>query len=209
MRIFAAALLNLALSTAPALAAAPPDSVAADRPVEEPVRQVLSLENFQGLAGLMNLARGSVRILAVVSPTAPGVGADMDAILSILRANSSKRLRVYVVITAAGKGDTAVRAADLAGRHYDKRVVYMWDPTTVVANTWRTPLGIENGNVHSVFFLYDTPATFTDAPAVPDTWMHRRTDLKGPPFDAARLQTRANELVTRVESKAADVPHSH
>jgi hypothetical protein len=159
------------------------------------------VEKFEALSGLMNLARGCVRIVAVVSPTAPGADADLAAVLSSVRASSSKRLRAYVVITAASAEDTAIRAAEFAARHTAPRTVYLWDPTAVVAGRFGPVLGVE-GKVHSVYLLYDTAAILGDSPPAPDTWMQDGPGSQNR-FDARQLETRANELVRRVESKVA------
>ncbi len=175
---------------------APPDTV-------EPQTVVPRLANFTSLSTIMNLARGAVRIVAIVSPSSPEAAASMDAIASVLGDIPSKRLRAYVILSQAREDDSRVRALDLAARHRDRRIVYLWDPGTAVAAAMAPLTGSSDGTVHGVFFLYDTDATFTTVPPAPVLWMQLGANVDGPALDAESLRDRADELVKTVERKAA------
>jgi len=200
MRSTMTALLTLlaALGLAVPVAAQTPPS--APEPPAARQTEIQRVNNFQGVAGLLNLARGCVRVVAVVSPTAPGADAQMDTILSIVRANPSKRLRAYVVVTPAADATSPLQAALFAARHPGERVIYLWDPTAVVANLWKESVEIAVADMNAVFCLYDTAASFTVAPPTPDTWVHGRGEGR---FNAHAFTDRTNELVRRVESKVA------
>lgn len=158
--------------------------------------EIQTLASFQGIAGLLNLARGCVRIVAVVSPSTPGTDAQLDSILSVVRTSPSKRLRVYVIVTPAADADTPLQATLFAARHTGERVVYLWDPNAGVANPWKESVGIKSTDNRPIFCLYDTAATFTLAPPTPDTWVQGNTR-----FDPHPFTDRTSELVRRVESK--------
>jgi hypothetical protein len=179
--------------TAPAASQAPPSAppAAKAKPTE-----IQTLASFQGIAGLMNLARGCVRIVAVDSPSAPGADAQLDTVLSVVRTSPSKRLRVYVIVTPAADADTPLQAALLASRHPGERVVYLWDPSAGVTNLWKDSVGIKSADSRPIFCLYDTAATFTLAPPTPDTWVQGNAR-----FDPRPFTDRTSELVRRVESK--------
>ncbi|HEU4363874.1 MAG TPA: hypothetical protein VFT13_00255 [Candidatus Krumholzibacteria bacterium] len=161
------------------------------------------LTNFSSLATIMNLARGTVRIVAVVSPSSDGARGGMDVVASILRDIPSKRLRAYVILSHAGPADSEVRALDLAARHRDRRIVYLWDPEAVVATALAPVVGLAGKPAHDVCLLYDTDATFSATLATPALWMQLRPGSEGPALDAASLHARANDLVGAVEQKAA------
>lgn len=161
------------------------------------------LSNFTSLASIMNLARGTVRIVAVVSPSSDGAAGGMDVVASILRDIPSKRLRAYVILSHAVPADSKFRALDLAGRHRDRRIVYLWDPEAVVASAMAPLVGLAGEPAHDVYLLYDTDATFSATPPTPALWMQLHPGIEGPALDAASLRTRANELVGAVERKAA------
>ncbi len=180
----------VAAQTQPPAAAAP----------EARSSEIQKLQSFQGIAGLMNLARGCVRIVAVVSPSAPGADAQFDTILSVVRTNPSKRLRAYVILTPGSDTDTPLQATLFASRHPGERVVYLWDPTAGVANLWKESVGIKAADIQPSFYLYDTAASFTLAPPTPDAWVHGSGEAR---FDARAFTDRASELVRRVESKVA------
>lgn len=172
----------------------------------EPQTVVPRLTNFTSLSTIMNLARGTVRIVAIVSPSSPGAAGGMDVIASILGDIPSKRFRVYVILSHAGPADSEVRALNLAGRHRDRRIVYLWDPNAAVATAIAPMIGLAGEPAHDVYLLYDTDATFGMAPATPALWMHTHPRIEGPALEAAPLRDRAAELVRAVERKAADAP---
>jgi hypothetical protein len=199
MRSTMTALLALLAVLGAALGLAAPVAAQTPAPAAAPGtgQAIQKLENFQGIAGLMNLARGCVRIVAVVAPSAPGADAQLDTILSVLRTNPSKRLRAYVLVTHAADADAPLQAALFASRHPGERVVYLWDPNGV-SNLWKESVGIKDTRFHTIFCLYDTAATFTLAPPTPDAWIEGEVG-----FDPRPFTDRTRELLRRVESKVA------
>jgi hypothetical protein len=184
--------------------AAPARAQASATPADTvpPQTVVPQLANFMSLATVMNLARGTVRIVAVVSPSSPGAAKGMDVIDGILRDIPSKRFRAYVILTHALAADSQARALDLAARHPDRRIVYVWDPAAAVAKAVAPIVGLAGEPVYNVFLLYDTDAAFTTSPATPVLWMHLHPGIDGPPLEDAPLRVKADELVRAVEKKA-------
>ncbi len=159
------------------------------------------LTNFAALATILNLARGAVRLVAVVSPSAPGAEAGMDAVASMLRDIPSKRLRAFVIISQTDSTDTRGRALNLAARHIDRRIVYLWDPDATTAAAMAASDGLAGMPARDVLLLYDTAATFTTTVPAPVAWVPM-DDSAGPVASAA-LRGTADELVRAVERKAA------
>jgi len=175
---------------------APLDSIPQQRSIQQ-------LSSFTSLATVLNLSRGAVRILAIVSPSAGTADDGLEAIERVLAGNPSRRLRVYVLLTRAGAGDTSARAAVTAARHQDPRIIYIWDPGQIVAEAFRPLVGLESDPVRDVYFLFDTNATFTDVPPMPALWMQANPAIAGTPLDADSLQAETGRLVRRVERTAS------
>jgi hypothetical protein len=167
-------------------------------------QSVPRLGNLVNLATVLNLARGTVRIVAVVSPTSPTAAEGLGVIASILEAIPSKRLRAYVILTRAGDADTQTRALNLAAHHRDRRIVYLWDPDRIVETAFAPLVGQTGEPAREVYLLYDTAASFTTVPATPTLWMHMNPRLDGARLEEAPLSAKADELVRAVEKKAAD-----
>lgn len=178
----------------------PADSLAAQTTIPQ-------ITKFESLSPIMNLARGTVRIVAIVSPSSPDAAAGLDVVASVLRDVPSKRLRAYVILSRAVADDTEMRALELVSRHRDRRIVYLWDPGALVAAAM-APVTGSAAPVHDAYFLYDTDATFTTAPATPVLWMCTGAHHEGPPLAAEPLRARAEELVRSVERKASAPPAS-
>jgi len=173
--------------------AAAPDTVSAQKVVPR-------LSNFTTLATIMNLARGTVRILVVVAPSSPDAEKGLDAVAAILHENPSKRLRAYVVLSRTGDEDTEVRAVNLAGGHLDRRIVYLWDPGDTVAAAIAASEELEGIAPHDLILLYDTTATFTTAAPSPVMWVPLAGDA---PVESGALKGEAEQLVHAVEKAAA------
>jgi hypothetical protein len=157
------------------------------------------LANFTSLATILNLARGTVRILAVVSPTSPGADAGLEAITSILSEIPSKRLRAFVILSSSSEADTRARSLGFAAAHVDRRIVYVWDPEAAVNAALTSSEGLAGAPALDVLLLYDTAATFTTNAPAPVMWI----PLGGDPVDAGPLRDRADAMVRAVEREAS------
>ncbi|HEX5133476.1 MAG TPA: hypothetical protein VFX92_13455 [Candidatus Krumholzibacteria bacterium] len=175
---------------------APDDSAAAQQLVPR-------LVNLSSLATIMNLGRGSVRIIAVIAPSAPGAEDGLDVLASVFENIPGKRLRAYVLLTRATDADTHVRALSLAARLRDRRVVYLWDPDGIGASLTAPLTGTPAPPGAGVYCLYDTDATFGPAAPEPALWMEAGSDPAGPPLEARALEERAAAMVRTVEREAA------
>ena len=171
----------------------------------EPVQNMARLQNFGTLVAFLNLAAGTVRLVAILEPSSPECDSAIDALQSVLDANSSKRLRAYVVWTRVSAADTEMRALSMANRGRDRRMVHFWDAEAVVADSFRGVLESGESPATGVLLLYDTDARLALAPPAPATWMSVNPTLAGDALDAAQLGAHANAMVRRVEAKASDV----
>jgi hypothetical protein len=186
MTVFARIRLPIAVATwlavVPCVVAQSPDA-----PQREPIRRI---DKFAHAAAFLNLAQGTVRMVAIL-PTAESASlAMMDTIAAVVRSNPSKRLRAFVILDGETDTESPLRAAVLAGRAGDARIVCFWDPTGAVARMWGPR---DAGCVR----VYDTTAKFVD-PVPPPAL---EVKAAGGRLDGPALRTSSRDLVQRVEAK--------
>jgi hypothetical protein len=170
------------LAIVPCLFAQTPEA-----PPREPVRRI---EKFAHAAAFLNLAQGTVRMVAILPIAESASLAMMDTIAAVVRSNPSKRLRAFVILDGETDAESPLRAAVLAGRAGDTRIVCFWDPTGSVARMWGPP---DAGCVR----VYDTTAKFVDP--LPPPALEVKAD--GGRLDGSALRASSSNLVQRVEAK--------
>jgi hypothetical protein len=177
-------------------------------PVES-TQYVARLQNFGTLVAFLNLASGTVRLVAVVEPSAPSSDAVISTLQSIMDKNPSKRLRAYIVWTRMSEDDTEMRALSRSNGTRDRRLVHFWDGNALVAGSFRDVLGAGAVPTTGVVLLYDTDAHLALTPPAPTMWLSVNPKLSGNAQDASQLADRANALVRRIEAKVTDATPEH
>lgn len=175
--------------------AAAPQSAGTPTPANPDTPGVRHVERFTHVASLLNLAQGTVRMVAILPVDTRASLAAVDTVASIVKGNSSKRLRAYVILRGGNEAESSLRAALLVGRASDPRIVFLWDQTSVVTEFWKP------GPTPGVW-LYDTSAKFAEQLPEP------ALILAAAPGGDARiegtgLRSTAYELVRLVEAKMA------
>jgi hypothetical protein len=155
---------------------------------------VRRVEKFAHVAAFLNLAQGTVRMVAVLPIDGSTSSAALDTIAAVVRGNPSKRLRAYVVLHGS---DSSLRASVLAGRAADPRIVLFWDPSGTATTAWRA------NSPRASVWLYDTSARFTDGLPEASLVVGTPAGNSDAPLDGPALRVRAGELVRRVEAKMA------
>ena len=197
-------LLAFLLIASPAIPVIAPSVLAQTPAAQESPQYVARLQNFGTMVAFLNLASGSVRLVAVIQPSSPSADATLRAVQSVLDANPSKRLRAYVVWTRLVAGDTEMRALSQANSVRDRRLVHFWDGEAYVAGAFRGVLSAGEDPATDVLLLYDTDARLALEPPAPSMWMSTNPKLTGNAADAAQLGANANTMVRRVEAKVTD-----
>jgi hypothetical protein len=170
----------------------------------ETTQYVARLQNFGTLVAFLNLASGTVRLVAVVEPSSPSSDAVITALQSIMDNNPSKRLRGYVVWTRVSADDTEMRALSRSNGTHDRRLVHFWDGGALVAESYRGVLGSGDVPTTGVVLLYDTDARLALTPPAPSMWLSVNPKLTGNAQNASQLAEQANAMVRRVEAKVTD-----
>lgn len=159
--------------------------------------RILEVDSLRGVSGFFNLAQGTVRAFALVSPTAPECGATIDSVVALLERYPSRRLRGYVVFVPTVEGDTRVAALLRSSELTDGRLVLFYNENGSLLNTF-APAAAGAANV---LLLFDTDATFGAVPGEPAASI-----LPSPPGEKDRLargllSRRAGELLAAFEEK--------
>jgi hypothetical protein len=162
-------------------------------------RNFRRVDRFYPVSALLNLAQGTVRIVTIVPVDRASSFAVIDTVMSVVAANQSKRLRVYIIL----RGESGLQALQLATRYSDARVVYFWDPTAAVAGVWDT-----GSTTSGTVWLYDTSAKFGDRPPPADLTVVAKADTDVM-MDGDELRSEAGEMVRRVEAKMASKTDSN
>jgi hypothetical protein len=196
-RALAISFLVLAASARPAAATDAPGT-----------QTVARLQNFETLIAFLNLASGAVRLVVILEPSEQSSADVLTAVQSVLEANASKRLRVFVVWSRLGPDDTELRALARTAELRDRRLVCFWDGGGFVASSFRGAVGSKSEPVTGTILLYDTDARLAFAPPAPSLWMSVNPALAGPALDASALGARTSEMVRRVEAKVTDAAQS-
>ena len=79
------------------------------------------------------------------------------------------------------RSDNRGAAENRADEFDDVRIRHYWDKERFTGKLWKPALGTRD-MPWDVYFLYNTEATWDDAPTAPDFWMRRMTEGKVPRF---------------------------
>lgn len=183
---------------------APPATRAQSGDTEETGNAVkarfVEIQNIAGFSGFFNLGQGTVRIVAILSPTAE---TSLDAYMEIQRImedTPNKRLRAFIVYVPLGDQDSRERAIDLAAQFPDRRVAHIWDPQMAVGQAL-DPVGGLSLPLGTACYLFDTNAVVKDEPTPPAFSAAIREDT----FDGAALEAVARDLLANLATKHTDM----
>ena len=168
--------------------------------------RVVRLDAFGGLAGLFNLAQGTVRIVSIISPTCPSCRKALGDISAVMSEFPTTRLRAYVVFVPQDEDDSVFRALERVKEFDERRAVYFWDAGGVVRNAWADIVESETPLWH-MLALYDTDAQFRDAPA-PGSWVHMHDHADSPPLERTVLAEHVRVMLDRLEAMRRDAGNS-
>lgn len=160
---------------------------------------------FDELRSAFNAGRGTVRLLAVFSPTCQQCVANAAIVQrTVLQKIESDRLRVDVVWLPILDGDSREAAVEAGAVLDDPRAVQWWSAEPGLRNVLRGPLAVQR-DVWDVVLVYGPDAVWSgDAPPAPAYLMHMWEDvdlLRADQFDGLRL---ADEVRSLLASSASE-----
>lgn len=169
----------------------------AEKPAQsESNARFVQIENLDGFTGFFNLGQGTVRILALTSPSGDGCAQMLAEIERIMRETPVNRLRAYVVFAPANDADDRRTALAAASKYVESRVAYFWDPNQSVARAFQ-PIAGSHDPSQGGCLLYDTGSIVRKTPDEPALWL----DADGSGFDGKTLDSRVHELLDRFQEK--------
>lgn len=192
--LFPGLLLSLALPGAP--------PARADAPSVETLN-ILEVDSLRGISGFFNLAQGTVRVFAIVSPTSPECAATIDSVASVLERYPTRRLRAYIVFVPVVEGDSRVAALERAAPLADRRLLFFYNDNRALESVFQAVAGTDAPTWNGLF-LYDTDATFDDSPGSPvDSILPSDGDGRAQ-LESGLLSRRSGELLAAFEAKRRD-----
>jgi hypothetical protein len=169
-------------------------------PRSERSARFVELPDVNGFLGFYNLGQGTVRILALVSPTCPQCRAAFDEIQRIMETISTNRLRAYIVFQPVRDQDRMLRAFRLAVELNQPRVTHFWDPTLSVSARLK-PIARSDDLTESRCYVFPTNAMVTDAPDEPTLVMDPHASTGPTAFDGEVLEATVRDLLARFEAE--------
>ncbi len=103
--------------------------------------RIVRLRRPGGFAGIFNLGRGAVRVVAVTDGDAASDPVVLEAVGRLLAATPSKRLRAYVVMPEPDSSSSTLHALSRLRSLTDRRVVAFLDGTGELVGACRAALG--------------------------------------------------------------------
>jgi hypothetical protein len=148
------------------------------------------------LRDAFNADHGSVRVLALVSPTCGAClrGAS-DLQRDVFAAISDPRLRGYIVWVPKldGQESNVDEATHTIG---DPRANHYWDGDSVLVRTYDSILRLGQ-DAWDVYLLYGPNVRWDSRnPPLPAYWMHQLRGVTGPTLDTNRLAEQVRTLLT-------------
>ncbi len=164
-----------------------------------PAAEMTDLNNLDQLKEAFQRDRGSVRLVALLSPVCPACRSGFADMQKALKAIPDDRLRAYIVWLPMFPGDSRKWAQIRSDEFSDKRVSYYWDGEKLAGKGWQKTLGVKR-EAWDVYLLYGAESQWDKEPPAPDFWMHQLGGLTHAPWlDEEKFEAKAKELLGRLK----------
>lgn len=161
--------------------------------------QVTDLNNLDQLKEAYQRDRGTVRLVALLSPICPACRSGFADMQSVMKAIPDDRLRVYIVWLPMFPGDSRKWAQTRSEEFSDKRLQYFWDGEKISGKAWQRPLNTPR-EAWDVYLLYGADSQWDKEPATPDFWMHQLSSLThAPKLETETFRFKTKELLGKVK----------
>lgn len=159
---------------------------------------VLDLNDVSPLRDWFQSHGGSVRMIALLSPSCTSCLQGFLAVQKTLSGVGDPRLQAAVVWIAVMPGDQRASAVSLSTQFTDGRLTYFWDPYRAAGETWQAPLKLK-GAAWDLYLLYGPSATWNEPdldPGPPNFWMHQLKEVpQAPVLDQKQLEQKIRTLL--------------
>jgi hypothetical protein len=161
--------------------------------------EMTDLNNLEPLKQAFQRDRGTVRLVALLSPVCPMCRSGFADMQKVLKAIPDERLRAHIVWLPMFPGDSRKWAQTRSDEFSDKRLSYYWDGEKLTGNQWQKLLGTKR-EAWDVYLLYSTGSQWDKEPITPDFWMHQLSGVKhAPHLDEEAFETKVKELLHQVK----------
>lgn len=136
---------------------------------------VTDLRDVSALRDWFQRQSGSVRLIALLSPSCTSCLEGFAAVQQVLKDVSSPKIAAAVVWMSIRPGEKRTSAVSLSSEFIDGRIAYFWDPYRAAGETWQSVLKL-NGVAWDVYLVYGPGAIWNEPdldPAPPAYWMHQ------------------------------------
>ena len=160
--------------------------------------ELVLLTDFASLLEVFEQDKGSVRLVALLSPSCGYCIKGYRYMRKILDEISDERLKMYIVWEPMLSGDSRNLAAKMARKVDDPRMVYQaWDEEKVTGKAWAEVMSI--GQVAwDVYLLYEADAEWRDGrPSQPGYWQHQGAGGRDNWLDYDNLKANIEQMLAR------------
>ena len=120
--------------------------------------------------------RGTVRLVALLSPVCPACRSGFSDMQKVLKAIPDDRLKVYIVWLPMFPGDSRKWAQTRSDEFSDKRVSYYWDGEKISRQSLAESARHEKGGLGCISLIW-RGSQWDKEPVTPDFWMHQLSGL--------------------------------
>lgn len=161
--------------------------------------EMTDLTNWDQLKEVFQRDRGTVRLVALLSPICPACRSGFTDMQKVLKAIPDDRLKVYIVWLPMFPGDSRKWAQTRSDEFSDKRVRYYWDGEKLSGKGWQKVLGTKR-EAWDVYLLYGAESQWDKEPTTPDFWMHQLGGgTQAPTLDEETFEAKAKELLSKLK----------
>ncbi|RMF59418.1 MAG: hypothetical protein D6748_06410 [Calditrichaeota bacterium] len=162
---------------------------------ENTLEHFYQLENFSNLMTVFNADSGTVRIIAILSPSDPMSERGFHILQDVYNEMDSDKVMLYIIWSPVFNQDTPEMAEEKSIKFVGKRVRYFWDPDRIVSVMWKEVLGFDQP-IWDIYLVYEPSVKWKLDPAPPQFWMRQLSGLVDAPIlNKGQLLARVKEMV--------------
>lgn len=160
---------------------------------------VTDLNNLEPLKQAFQRERGTVRLVALLSPVCPMCRSGFADMQKVLKAIPDERLRAHIVWLPMFFGDSRKWAQTRSDEFSDKRVTYYWDGEKLTGKEWQKLLGTKR-EAWDVYLLYGASSQWDKELTKPDFWMHQLGGVThAPQLDQEAFEAKVKVMLSQIK----------
>ena len=172
------------------------------------------LETFSELSEAFNEHDGTVRLVALLSPSCGYCVKGYRYMRKLLEEIDDPRLTMLVAWEPMLSGDTRALAFKMAKKETDPRMVYqVWDQERVTGDSYTEVLLAQDerwragdSTAWDVYFLYEGEVAWDgDRPTVPSYWQHQGAGQSEDALNYTKLKEEIEKRLTELPDQTASV----